>query len=146
MEELDPKSLLFSFVLKESIRSRKTLDNKFVKDNVNIKVDQFILLDLIYTNEGTTQQEIADELQKDKTIVLRQVKTLIEEGYVVRETDLIDARKKNLMLTESGKKLHAKARSSSVELSQDILKDVPYDQLEVMEILFKKIAEHTKVG
>ncbi len=142
MEKLDVKSRLFTFVLKEIIRLRKTLGQRLAEEKINLKVDQFILLGLIYEKDKITQQEIADVLQKDKTIVLRQVKALIEDGYIVRQTDVEDGRKKNLMLTEEGMQLYKQAESLANQLSQNILQEISYEQIQNMELVFDKMANY----
>ncbi|MFV0365326.1 MAG: MarR family winged helix-turn-helix transcriptional regulator [Mangrovibacterium sp.] len=144
MEVLDPKSLLFSFILKESIRSRKNLADRFKEDGINLKIDQYVFLELIYTNKNTTQQEISNDLQKDKTIVLRQVKNMIEDGYVVRKVDEKDARKRNLTLTAKGEEIYAKAKASSEAFSQEILADMTEAQIEVLRQLFATITQYSK--
>ncbi|MFV0553788.1 MAG: MarR family winged helix-turn-helix transcriptional regulator [Mangrovibacterium sp.] len=144
MKEFEPRTQLFSFVLRETIRSRKVLADKFSADGINLKVEQYVVLELIYAKVGITQQDIAETLQKDKTIVLRQVRGLIEEGLVVRRIDTIDGRKKNLMLTPKGRALYKKASASSMELSTDILKDLTEEEVEMMKKLCSTVSNYSK--
>jgi DNA-binding MarR family transcriptional regulator len=93
---------------------------KFKENDIDLSLDLYILLFHIDLNGSVTQQELADHLQKDKSVVLRQINGLIDRGFVVRSWDEDDKRKKNLLLTPSGKKMLddtiAFARSVSEEL------------------------------
>ncbi|GAB1452126.1 hypothetical protein MASR2M47_21820 [Draconibacterium sp.] len=115
---------------------------KFKENDVDLSLDLYILLFQINLNELVTQQELADHLQKDKSVVLRQINVLIDKGFVERSWDTHDKRKKNLVLTVSGKKMLddtiAFARSVSDELFAGISSK---DQL-VFENVIQRILEN----
>lgn len=140
MKEINPRTQLFSFILKEAIRSKRILADMFLADGIDLKVDQYIFLELIHNNPNMTQQDISDELNKDKTIVLRQVKSLIDMGYVERETDEADGRKKNLIPTAAGTASYRRAVESAGNLSMQMLDSITDNQIKTMLDLFDKLA------
>ncbi|MFV0289423.1 MAG: MarR family winged helix-turn-helix transcriptional regulator [Mangrovibacterium sp.] len=140
MKEINPRTQLFSFILKEAIRSKRILADMFLADGIDLKVDQYIFLELIHNNPNMTQQDISDELNKDKTIVLRQVKSLIDMGYVERETDEADGRKKNLIPTAAGTASYQRAVESAGNLSMQMLDSITDNQIKTMLDLFDKLA------
>ncbi|WP_158826146.1 MarR family winged helix-turn-helix transcriptional regulator [Mucilaginibacter lacusdianchii] len=82
-------------------KANKTLS----KEGLQIQVEQAPVLMVAYYNGPQSQQEIADELMRDKSSVLRTVNYLEKAGYVKIELDSNDKRKKLVMLTEAGTSL-----------------------------------------
>ena len=56
---------------------------KFKENNVDLSLDLFIILFHIDMNEEITQQQLADHLQKDKSVIMRQIKILIVKEYEI---------------------------------------------------------------
>ena len=52
--------------------------------------------------KGTTSSHLQKQLKKSKTTILDQTAKLIQLGYLSKNLDLLDIRKKPLVLTERG--------------------------------------------
>jgi len=74
----------------------------FSKEGVVIQVEQIPVLMTVYYNGPQTQQDIAHELYRDKSSVLRTVASLVTSGYLVVTPDGTDKRKKLVNLTHKG--------------------------------------------
>lgn len=114
---------------------------RFKENNVELSLDLFIILFHIDLNKEVTQQLLADHLQKDKSIVMRQINSLIEKDYVVRSWNKKDKRKKNLVLTERGHEIltimKTLGRSVSDELLSGVNKEDQNAFEKVIEIILK---------
>jgi DNA-binding MarR family transcriptional regulator len=115
-----PKPL--GYLLGQTMRIFKhKLTSKFKANNIDLSLDFFLILLQLYNREDVTQQDLSNQLQRDKSIVLRQVNTLLDKRIVVRLPDKIDKRKKNLILTQKGYELLLEAKEISRNLSDELL-------------------------
>ena len=76
----------------------KYMDYELEKNNIGYG-QQFFLL-CIYESDGITMYDLAKIGKFDKGTVTKAVQKLIEEGYVVYETDIHDRRVKHLHITQ----------------------------------------------
>ncbi|HPE77877.1 MAG TPA: MarR family winged helix-turn-helix transcriptional regulator [Draconibacterium sp.] len=118
------------------------LMTKFKENEVDLSLDLYILLFQINANEYVTQQELADHLQKDKSVVMRQINVLIERGFVVRSWDVNDKRKKNLVLTGSGRKKLEEAVEFARSVSDELFAGVSVDEKLVFDNVIQRILEN----
>jgi MarR family transcriptional regulator, transcriptional regulator for hemolysin len=77
----------------------------FSKEGVHIQVEQIPVLMVLFYGGPHSQQDIADELERDKSSVLRTVASLVASGFLKVEPDGQDKRKKLVNLTDTGMKL-----------------------------------------
>lgn len=114
---------------------------RFKENNVELSLDLFIILFHIDLNKEVTQQLLADHLQKDKSIVMRQINSLIEKDYVVRSWNKQDKRKKNLVLTERGHEILTIMKTLGRSVSDELLSGVNKEEQnafeKVIEIILK---------
>lgn len=111
--------------------------------NIDLSIEHFIILNLIQDKGEITQQDIADHFQRDKSLVLRQVNTLILKSYLERVPDEQDRRKKILLLTPKGIEILEQLRQESMKLSNQLLKDVSEKELVSFFEVINKIQTNT---
>jgi MarR family transcriptional regulator, transcriptional regulator for hemolysin len=119
------------------------LVSKFKDNNLDLSFEHFAMMHFINEKEPRTQQDMANHFLRDKSIILRQVNTLIELQYVVRTIDKDDKRKKNLMLTEKGQKLLQRSKKLSREVSSELLNGITEEELAHFENVISKIQMNT---
>ena len=93
---------------------------------------QIPFLMVLYNQDGLTQEEMARILHVDKATSGRDIKRLVDAGYVTRKKDTSDRRAYHIYLTDKGKNVKAKIRRilrnwTSI-LSAD-LSDIEYEQI-----------------
>lgn len=99
MEELKP----LGYLLGRSLRVFKCQVAEEVKRmDFELSLEQYVILYMINSSCDLIQQDLANHLQKDKSLIVRQIDGLIEKQYLVRLTNKEDKRKKNLILTSTG--------------------------------------------
>jgi len=83
------------YMLGRSLRVFKNqLAYEFKDAKIELTFDQFVILHLLNSNNDLIQQDLANQLQKDKSIIVRQINCLLENQYVVRLINKEDKRKK----------------------------------------------------
>ncbi|MBK5203700.1 MAG: MarR family transcriptional regulator [Prolixibacteraceae bacterium] len=96
------ENLPLSYLLGMTVRAHHLeMISLLKKNNSELSPELNVILFLL-SLEKLTQQDLANFLMKDKSFILRQIDTLIKKGYVVRETNKQDKRKKLIELTEKG--------------------------------------------
>ncbi len=134
----------FTYLLGQTMNLVKLkITEKFRENNVNLSIDYFILLNYISRNENLTQQDLANHFLRDKSIILRQVNTLIELQYINRSRDKTDKRKKNLLLTEKAVSLLQFTRNLTKQVSEELLQNVTEEELAHFENVINKIQINT---
>lgn len=119
------------------------LTSVFRENNIELSLDQFIILHQLSQNENITQQDLSNDLQKDKSIILRQINTLLEKRYVVRLPDKDDKRKKNLILTQKGYDALLSSKTLAQSVSKELLLGVTEEELRIFENVIEKIQKNT---
>jgi DNA-binding MarR family transcriptional regulator len=122
---------------------RSKLLARFKENDVDLSLDLYILLFQINLNESVTQQELAEHLQKDKSVILRQINVLIERGFTVRSWDANDRRKKNLVLTLTGKKIIEDSIVFAKSVSDELLEGVSNEDQLIFENVIQRIFENS---
>ena len=93
--------LLFKIFHMHKLISNKA-NKAFSKEGVHIQVEQIPVLMVVYHLGPQSQQDIASELLRDKSSILRTVGSLVSAGFILVEPDTNDKRKKLVTLTEKG--------------------------------------------
>jgi len=113
------------------------LATKFKENNVELSLELFIILFHIELNEEVTQQQLADNLQKDKSFVMRQINSLRDKKYVARTGNKQDKRKKNLVLTQKGREILELTKSMARSVSEELLFGVSDDE----QLAFERVID-----
>ncbi len=84
---------------------------------IDIRVEQLPVL-LSIPDEGLPQQQIANDIGRDKSSVLRTIYHLERESLVMVTPDRDDKRKNRILLTDKGKMLTATIRDKILNLER----------------------------
>lgn len=115
---------------------------EFRNREIELTFEQFVMLRMIDANSQLIQQDIAHHLQKDKSLVVRQMNGLIEKNYVVRRANKTDKRKKNLILTPKGTEMMNKITELSFEVSNKLLSEIEVEDYNAFRRVLNKIQEN----
>ena len=131
------------YLLGQSLRVfRNQLAFEFKEKEIKLTLDQFVILHLLNADCDLIQQDLANQLQKDKSIIVRQINCLLENQYVVRLTNKEDKRKKNLILTKRGFEILNQMKEIASELSGKLLSGVSETDLKVFRNVLGTIHEN----
>lgn len=103
---------------------------RFTAGGLDITPDQWGMLDALADHgEAMTQAELADELGREKTVVLRQIDALERRGLLVRTADPHDRRKRGLVMTDEGQRVRGEAKAIVDGLMAELVGDTPAEEL-----------------
>ncbi len=71
-----------------------------------LRLPQFGVLDFLLTNSRAVQTDLANHFAKDKSVMLRQIDEMEQAGWIERQMDPDDRRRKILVVTRSGQEIH----------------------------------------
>ncbi|WP_046176067.1 MarR family winged helix-turn-helix transcriptional regulator [Domibacillus indicus] len=104
----------------------------------NLAPEQNLIMLLLWERDGRTQQELAEQLQKDKTTITRMLSSLEQKGFIKRVTETCDRRSMRVFLTEGGKKLECKIIPVTEGFHKAVTRGITEEELaEVRRILTK---------
>jgi len=122
---------------------RFKLMEKFRENKLDLNIEQFTLLLFINENPAVTQQNLANHFLRDKSIITRQINTLIDMQYIVRMQDFEDKRKKKLTLTKKGHDWLQTMKKLSFKISSELLEGVSEEEFANFENVLSKIQFNT---
>ena len=139
MEEL--RSL--GYLLGRSLRVFKAqVANDVKRMDFELSLEQYVILYMINSSCDLIQQDLANHLQKDKSLIVRQIDGLIEKQYLVRLINKEDKRKKNLILTPKGLEKMNKMNELIMEVSRKLLSGVSDNDYSTFRSVLNKIQKN----
>jgi DNA-binding MarR family transcriptional regulator len=108
---------------------KQYLAAKLRKNDVPLTPEQFMLIDLLWNQGEMTQQQLADQMQKDKNSVTKLVDAIEKKGFVVRKQNPHDRRANTLVLTEKANELKPGAKQKGISILDQILEGISEDEL-----------------
>lgn len=96
---------------------------------LGIRVRHFLVLAMLSTSESLSQQEMADYLLLDPTLMVGLVDDLEARGFCERARDPRDRRRYRVRVTEDGRALHRRARALADAVGDDVFARLPDGEL-----------------
>ena len=118
--------------------------NERMGDEVKLTHEQFaVLFHISEMDDEVTQQEMAERMKKDKSVILRMVDVLEEKNLVRRVTDPNDRRKNCLMLTKSGTRLIEGYKAIGLEIIDQIHEGIDGNDLDTFYRVIGQLRTNT---
>ncbi len=99
------------------------------KVDTGLRIPQFGVLDFLLTNSQAVQTDLANHFAKDKSVMLRQLDEMEEAGWLERQMDPNDRRRKNLVVTKAGLEVYKKASKVRAKVFAQVLDGVGEKEL-----------------
>ena len=96
---------------------------------VPLTPEQFMLIDLLWNQGEMSQQQLADQMQKDKNSVTKLVDAIERKGFVVRQQNVHDRRSNTIILTEKANKLKPGAKEKGISILDQMLEGISEEEL-----------------
>ncbi len=122
---------------------RFKLMEKFKENNLDLSIEQFTVLLYISEKPASTQQDLANHFLRDKSIITRQINTLIDMQYIERMQDDKDKRRKKLTLTPKGHEWLKTMKKLSYKISSELLEGISEEEFAHFEKVISKIQINT---
>ncbi|WP_339815643.1 MarR family transcriptional regulator [uncultured Imperialibacter sp.] len=120
----------------------KRLTMAFEEDGFDITPEQFSILALLWYKEGINQQEIANELRRDKTTIARIINNMINRNLIVKIPDQLDKRNNLIYLTKKGKELQTEMVATSGKVYVQTMQRLPAKDVAVSLSVLKQITKN----
>lgn len=120
-----------------SLSMKQQLDLKL--KNKKVTVHQFGILLLISKKESLTQKEIANKTNGDEPATARLMNRLEEKGCIVRVVDSVDKRKRQVSLTNDGKRLLEELLPFAQEINSNLTSVLDQEEKETLLKLLNKM-------
>jgi MarR family 2-MHQ and catechol resistance regulon transcriptional repressor len=101
--------------------------------------EQFMLIDLLWNEGPMTQQQLVNQLQKDKNSVTMLVDAIEKKGLVVRQQNANDRRSNTIVLTDKALDIKADAKQKGISILDNILEGISEDELHSFLQTLRKI-------
>jgi DNA-binding MarR family transcriptional regulator len=106
---------------------------------IDITVDQWVILQLVFKYREISQQELCDLAFKDAPTVTRIIDLLASKSLVTREAHPSDRRKFIITITEAGLAMHNQVKPILTEFRLEAYDGITDQELETLEHIMSKI-------
>jgi DNA-binding MarR family transcriptional regulator len=113
--------------------------------DVDLRPLEFRVLLILVHRDGVSQEEIAEGLTIDKSVIARVVKNLIQNDYIVRKVNEEDRRAYCLFRTSKAIAFDETMMAILEEWEEIILEKVPEEERDRFSELMKDVFAHTKL-
>ena len=120
-------------------RLKQFIAAKLRQMEVPLTPEQFILIDLLWNQGSMSQQQLADQMQKDKNSVTKLVDALERKGFVVREQNRQDRRSNTLVLTEKAEGLKHGAKQKGISILDEMLVGICEEEIRSFLVTLHKL-------
>ena len=106
---------------------------------IDLTPEQFLLVDLLWNQGPLSQQQLADQMQKDKNSVTKLVDAIERKGFVVRRQNRKDRRSNTLVLTEKANQLKPGAKLKGISILDQMLEGISEEELRAFLTTLRKL-------
>jgi len=118
------------------------LQNLFTKHGIDVTSEQWMILLLLWQEDGRFSSQIADIIVKDRAVVTRLVDGLEKRNLVVRIKDKNDSRQKQVYLTSKGKALEKELIPLALSNQKKARQGISTEEIESCKSTLKKIYQN----
>lgn len=115
------------------------------QEGIPYSLEQLVLLKILKDNpESMVQQDIAEKLGKDKSLVLRFIDVLEKDGLVIRKVDPNDRRRNILEVTTLATKFIDQFHVIEIAISEKLFHNIPASDIETFFNVANTIKENAE--
>ena len=124
---------------------KQFMASKLRENEVPLTPEQFMLIDLLWNQGPMSQQQLADQMQKDKNSVTKLVDAIERKGFVVRKQNDIDRRSNTLVLTDKALELKPEAKQKGIDILDQMLDGISEKELLSFLVTLKKLNRNMSI-
>lgn len=133
----------YGFIIgKTSTAVSRSLLRNLRSEGLNITVEQWSVLYLLWEKDGRTQQELCEGTFKDKPSITRLIDNLQGQGLVDRTADSADRRINLIYLSAKGKQIKSKSLKAMNTTLAQALTGISENQLKIYRSVLAKIFDN----
>lgn len=116
------------------------------QNDVPLTPEQFMLIDLLWNQGEMSQQQLADQLQKDKNSVTKLVDAIERKGFVIRKQNANDRRSNTIVLTEKAEILKPCAKQKGISILDHMLDGISEKEIRAFLDTLRKLNDNMTVS
>ena len=124
---------------------KQFIASKLRQQDVPLTPEQFLLIDLLWNQGPMSQQQLADQMQKDKNSVTKLVDAIERKGFVVRQQNALDRRSNTLVLTEKALELRDGAKQKGISILDEMLDGISETELRAFLATLNKLSANMTI-
>lgn len=139
LTENNPSRSCILQLIRTRMASRQAMQRLLKKNNAGITFEMLQIMSCLWSEQGISQQTLAERTAKDKACLTNLMNNLERKGYVCRKECTNDRRNKLVYLTDEGEKFHQwiapilknyymkleeKLGKEKLQLAEEILKEL----------------------
>lgn len=121
-------------------RTKQYITGIFQQHGFNITPEQFLVMDALWDNGVMSQQELADNIMKDKNSIVKLIDGLEKKDLVRRVADKTDRRKNMIELTPYALSIKDDVTEVALESINHVIKDITTNELRTFIQVLGKMA------
>lgn len=114
----------------------------FQEEGINITPEQFLVMDTLWDEGKMSQQQIANNILKDKNSVVKLIDGLEKKNLVKRVANNADRRQNLIELTPHAKEIQNHVTEIAMNAVDLIIKDIPKNEMYIFIKVLAKMAEN----
>jgi DNA-binding MarR family transcriptional regulator len=119
-------------------RLSRDVYRRATEDVIGIRLKQFVALDYLREQGGTTQQQLGDTLHLDRNNCVILLNDLEEDGYIARRRDPTDRRRHLVEMTPQGEQALMAAEEKLETLEDQVIGKLSADERAALAELLRK--------
>ncbi|WP_077596014.1 MarR family winged helix-turn-helix transcriptional regulator [Oceanobacillus kimchii] len=123
----------------DKVSSKMRRDYSESLRELNLYVGQDNLLARLWAGDGITQMQLCDHLKCEPPTVTNMVKSLEQNGFIVRKRDERDGRVMRIYLTDEGKELEKPVDFKWTKQQEKLLHSISPEERIVLRDLMKRM-------
>jgi DNA-binding MarR family transcriptional regulator len=116
----------------------------FREKKLNVTIEQFSILTILWYQNGLSQQEIANRLNRDKTTLTRVINNMEKSNLVIRVPDKMDRRINHIYLTYLGKELQETLTEATGKIYLDSIREISGEELHQFAEILNRVIRNLK--
>lgn len=116
------------------------------RSDMGVRLSQFGVLDFLLSNSKAVQTDLANHFAKDKSVMLRQLDEMEKAGWIERQMDPSDRRRKNLVVTKSGLEVHRKVAKLRSKVFAQVLEGLGEKEINACTRVLNTMNENANSG
>lgn len=125
--------------------SRK-LARDFRRAGLELKPEQWNVLQRLAYHDGVSQQELCEVMFKDRPGMVRLVNSMVETGLVTRELNRFDRRKNIIRITDKGKRLQEASIRVALQTLRGALRGLSLSDIRTTQTVLMTVFENIKTS
>lgn len=128
------------YLLDKAIRTYRNYSQKKIKENgLNITVDQWLIMKVLFENPNIPQIDLAKRVFKDNASITRIIDLLVKAKYLDRKTNPKDRRTSILRVTPTGEQIIYEVQELVLQNRKNAQAGISIEDLQNLNSTLQKI-------